>query len=260
MKDIDFSTVTEVTGHNVTREQIERIYVRYHFASEFCEGKEVLEVACGSGQGLGYLAKKAKRVVGADIDKKLLGIANKHYKGRDKIQLKLADAHQLPFADNSFDVLILYESIYYLAYPEKFINEAHRVLRKNGILLICTANKDWSGFNPSPYSHEYFSAPDLFNLLKANGFINIKLYGGCPAKDKTTKDKIISYLKRMAVTLHLIPKTMKAKEFLKKAFFGRLVPLPPEVYNGMVEYSAPVSIPSDSPNNKHKVLYAVGYK
>lgn len=260
MKNADFSTVTEVTGYNVTQEQIERMYTRYRFASEFCEGKEVLEVACGSGQGLGYVAKKAKKVFGGDIDENNLKFVREQYKNRHNIELKVLDAHQLPFEDSSFDVVILFEAIYYLIYPEKFISEAYRVLRKNGILLICTANKDWPGFNPSPYSYKYFSAPELFSLLKTDGFINIELYGDCPAEDKTIKDKITSYLKRMAVTLHLIPKTMKGKEFLKRIFLGRLVPLPPEICDGMVAYSPPVTIPYDSPNYEYKVLYAVGYK
>jgi ubiquinone/menaquinone biosynthesis C-methylase UbiE len=76
------------------------------------------------------------------------------------------DAHNLPFDDKSFDVVILYEAIYYLEHPERFIEEARRVLRENGTLLICTANKDWSGFNPSPYTYKYFSAPELFLLRK----------------------------------------------------------------------------------------------
>ena len=260
MAQADFTTVTEVTGYKVTKEQIERMYTRYRFASEFCKDREVLEVACGSGQGLGYLVNGAKRIVGGDIDKKLLEIAGRHYKGRDKIQIELIDAQRLPFEHNSFDMVVLYEAIYYLESPEKFISEAYRVLRKDGVLLICTANKDWPGFNPSPYSYTYFSAPELFSLLKNKGFLNIKLYADCPADNDTAKGKIISFIKRTAVALHFIPKTMKGKEFLKRIFFGSLVPLPPEIYEGMSRYSAPVTIPWDCPNHGYKVLYAVGYK
>ena len=61
----------------MTSEQLQIIYARYRFASELCDDKEVLEVACGSGQGPGCLAKKAKRVVGGDIDENNLSFALK---------------------------------------------------------------------------------------------------------------------------------------------------------------------------------------
>ena len=137
----DYSKVTEVPGVKASSEQIERLVNRYKFAEQFCENKDVLEVACGSGQGLGYLAKKSKRVVGVDVEPENLKYAQDYYKDRNKIELQLMDAHQLKFEANSFDVVILYEAIYYLEKPDRFINEAFRVLRKNGILIIGTVNK-----------------------------------------------------------------------------------------------------------------------
>ena len=59
------------------------------------------------------------------------------------------------------------------------------------------------------------------------------------------------------VSLHLIPKTMKGKEFLKRIFFGKLIPLPPEIKDGMSEFNPPVSIAHDTPNFEYKVIYAV---
>jgi hypothetical protein len=50
---------------------------------------------------------------------------------------------------------------------------------------------------------------------------------------------------------------MKGKEFLKRIFFGKLIPLPPEITDGMAEYSPPPPIPNDSPNSEYKVIYAV---
>jgi len=50
---------------------------------------------------------------------------------------------------------------------------------------------------------------------------------------------------------------MKGKEFFKRIFFGKLIPLPPEIKDGMSEYSPPVSIPHDAPNSEYKVIYAV---
>jgi hypothetical protein len=54
-----------------------------------------------------------------------------------------------------------------------------------------------------------------------------------------------------------MPKTMKGKAFFKRIFFGKLVPLPPEVEEGMAEYVPPVPLSSDVSNSQYKVLYAI---
>ena len=194
---IDYTIVTETPGLKALKEQLERLYQRYHFALQFCRDKEVLEVACGAGQGLGYMATVAKRVVGGDIDENNLKFARERYKGRDNIELRLLDAHKLPFDDKSFDVVILYEAIYYLAHPEMFLNECHRVMRKNGMLVICMVNKEWSDFNPSPYSTKYFSAQEIYRLLNEM-FLDVQLYGAFQATADSVKDKITSMIKRTA--------------------------------------------------------------
>lgn len=123
-------------------------------------------------------------------------------------------------------------------------------------LLIRTVNKDWAEFNPSPFSTRYFSVPELGKLLQGNGF-KVDFYGAFSALPKNIKEKTITAIKKIAVALHLIPKTMKGKEFLKRIFFGKLIPLPPEITEGMAEYTPPVSIPNNRPNYECKVIYAV---
>ena len=48
----------------------------------------------------------------------------------------------MPYKDNSIDVIILFEAIYYLPSVEKFVSECWRILRDRGKVLIATANKD----------------------------------------------------------------------------------------------------------------------
>jgi ubiquinone/menaquinone biosynthesis C-methylase UbiE len=251
----DYSIVTELPGFKSSEEQLTRLYQRYRFARDFCKNKKVLEVACGGGMGLGYLAKVAKKVIGGDIDKEILKYALKHYEGRNKIEIREFDAQNLPFEDKSVDVVIFYEAIYYLAKPEKFVSEACRVLKDNGVLLICTVNKDWTDFNPSPYSKKYFSAPELYSLVNQK-FSQVQLFGAFPASNKGIKNKFLSSVKRTAVNFNLIPKTMKGKEIFKRIFFGKLLTLPSEIEDGQVEYSLPVEISSDQPNYQYIVLFS----
>ncbi len=259
LKEIDYTTVTEVPGAKASKEQLARLYHRYHFASQFCVGKDVLEVACGAGMGLGYLAQSARQVTGGDIDERNLQIATDYYKKRDNILTRKIDAVKLSFEDNSFDVIILYEAIYYLTQPEKFVEEALRVLRKEGVLLICTVNCEWIDFNPSPYSIKYFPARELYQLLISK-FPTVQIYGAFTTASNSISDRITSLIKKVAIGLNLVPKTMKGKEFFKRLFFGELTPLPSEIGDGMAEYSDPVQIPFDLPNRDYKVLYGVGRK
>ena len=254
----DFSAVTEVSSYPVTREQIQRIYTRYRLALDFCIDRDVLEVACGSGQGLGYLATKARRVVGVDIDEKLQCLSERQYQGRKNIELRHADAHSLPFADNTFDVIILFEAIYYLEHPEIFMDEAKRLLRNNGVLLICSANCQLPDFNPSPYSHKYFSAMALNDLYVKAGFRDVVLSGDCEVDRTSLKAKVLSFIKKQAVAFDLMPKTMKGKEWLKKILWGKLIPMPVEIFNGMAAESLPVKIDALQPDQRHKVIFSVG--
>ena len=251
---VDYTTVTELPGNKVSNEQLARTYHRYHTAFKFCEDKDVLEVGCGAGQGLGYLAGRARRVIGGDYTEYLLNLAQEHY--RRSVELLRLDAHTLPFKHGCFDVVILFEAIYYLVEPEKFVDECRRVLRKDGVLLLCTVNKDWSDFNPSPYSTKYFSVPGLSSLLN-HEFPDVEFCGAFPVSTGTVKDRLMSLIKRMAIHLGLIPKTMEGKEIFKRIFLGKLSAFPPEIEDGMAEYSPPVPIPCDSPNFQYKVLYAV---
>jgi len=233
------------------------MYHRYRFACDFCEGKDVLEVACGAGQGLGLLAKKAKRVFGGDFTEKLLRGGMRYYRGR--IPFIRLDAHYLPFKNESFDVILLYEALYYLSKPEIFFSEVKRLLRKGGILLIAMVNKDWKEFNPSPYSTHYFSVPELEELLKRYGF-QAKFFAAFPVSSKGIKGKVLSEIRKMAVSLHLIPKTMKGKEFLKKIFYGQLIPLKDEIEEGICEYYPPVLISPKNPNFEYKIIYGIAWK
>ena len=253
-----YLTVTELPGKNASKDQLGRLYHRYHFASTYCPGKNVLEVACGAGMGLGYLAKVSKRVVGCDIDAQILKYAHATYRNRKHIEITKADAQQLPFKKNTFDVIILYEAIYYLPEPKKFLSEAKRTLRDKGVLIVCTVNKEWIDFNPSPFTNKYFSSSELFESLSKD-FSKVEIYGAFLTTPNSLKDKTTSFIKRVAVSFHLMPKTMKGKELLKRIFFGKLSPLPKEIEAGVAEYSDPEPISHDCPNPQYKVLYGVAF-
>jgi len=255
----NYLTVTEIPGNKASKEQIGRLFHRYHFAMSFCHDKDVLEVACGAGMGLGYLETVARKIVGGDIEEEILSIPTRYYQQRSRIEIRRIDAQDLPFEDNSFDVVLLFEAIYYLPRPERFIEESFRVLRAGGKLIIGSVNREWSDFNPSPFSHKYFSIPEIFQILRLK-YSDIQFSGAFFAEPDSLKAKGVSLIKRFAVRLHLMPKTMKGKELLKRLFFGGLVPIPPEIVEDMAEYVPPIPLSKETTSPKYKVIYAVAGK
>lgn len=254
---IDYTQVTEVTGEPVSREQIVRMLTRYHWARSYCQNREVLELACGSGQGLGYLVRGAKKIVGGDYSAPLVRIARHHY--RDRIPLLRLDAQAIPFRDQSFDVVLLYEAIYYLPDREAFARECHRVLRSHGVLLLCTANKDLPDFNPSPHSFFYPNPPDFVEWLRPFGF-QVECFADSPVDYTNWKQKILSRIKKTTVRFDLMPKTMTGKKIFKRLVFGKLVPLPPELTEVMGPHPFPNPISCERKDMVHKVIFALAQK
>ena len=109
----------------------------YHQAVEGLDlaGKSVLEVGCGRGGGSSYIARyyNCAKVVGGDFSAPTVKIAKKLNKGVNALSFEIADAENLPFADNSFDVVINIESSHCYSNVSGFIDEVARVLKPDGI-------------------------------------------------------------------------------------------------------------------------------
>jgi SAM-dependent methyltransferase len=251
----DYALVSEIPGIRVTREAASMLHTRYKFVSGFCENKDVLELGCGAGIGLRYLARRARLLVGGDISESLLCLARRS----DSVPAPLVrlDAQRLPFRESSFDVVLLFEALYYLPRPKEFLSECRRVLRDGGTVLLCSANKEWAGFSPSALSHNYFSAYELRQLLAENHF-DTEIFGAFRDFAKTRSEKLVNFTRTIAVRLGLIPGTMRSKEFLKQIFYGRLVTLGSEIPEDIAEFRPPEPIPSgEEKTATYKVIYAV---
>lgn len=247
-----FLNVTELAGDEISGEQIERMHHRYTWAAGYCEGRAVVEMACGTGPGLGLLAAVAESVEAGDFDEAILAIARDHY--AERVALERVDAMAMPYADHSKDVVILFEAIYYLPDAGRFVAECARVLRPGGRVLIATANRDLSDFNPSPYSHRYYGAADLRQLFEAHGF-SCELFGYMPVDEISWKQRILRPVKRAVVSLGLMPKTMAGKKLLKRLVFGGLVAMPAELSGDEAAYQPPAPLPGEAADRRHKVIY-----
>ena len=230
------------------------LYTRYRFAKEFTQGKRLLEVACGEGIGLRYLAQQAGHAVGGDVTAELIHKA-RHLSPHTVSLLRL-EAEALPLGSATRDVIVCYEAMYYIDRVLFFLQECRRVLTPQGVLLLCTVNPEWVDFNPSPHSRRYYSARQLSVLLQDAGF-RAESFGAFSTAKTSGTALCLSWLKRVAVKLRLIPDTMAGKQWLKRLFFGQLVPFPSCVEEGMAVYVPPRSILCDRPVDDYKVLFMV---
>jgi SAM-dependent methyltransferase len=149
---------------------------RYRFAVPWCEGRTVLDVACGVGYGSAILAEVARRVVGGDVDAESIAYARSRY-GAANVEFVVLDAAALPFADDSFDAVCSFETIEHLDDREAYLREVARVLRPDGTYLVSTPRVDRTTETPAnPYHRVEYARAD-FEALLAGFFDGVEVYG-----------------------------------------------------------------------------------
>jgi SAM-dependent methyltransferase len=97
----------------------------------------VLEISCGRGGGLAYLASRypAVRAIGLDFSRVAIAFCGQHYAARDRLRFAAGDALALPFADGAFDVVIDVEASNRFGEAAALFREVARVLRPGGAFL-----------------------------------------------------------------------------------------------------------------------------
>lgn len=114
---------------------------------ELRDGDKILEVGCGNGYYLSLLNRLGLNIslTGIDNDKLALFDA-KRFIGDEKVILIFADATRLPFKDSSFNKIICSEVIEHIRDDKKVLQEIHRVLKKEGIMVLSTCNINYPFF------------------------------------------------------------------------------------------------------------------
>ena len=244
--------ITDVTGEPADQTQIERLVERYHWTASHCTDRDVLEVACGAGQGLGLLRSRARRLFACDLSPENLAVVQQTYDML--IPLVQADAQALPFSDESLDVVVLLEAIYFLPSADAFIAEARRILRPGGWCLVSAVNKDCPDFNPthSLYYRNY-GVIELAESFGAHGFAS-ECHGIIPMDKPSLRRRAFKPLKRLAVKMHLMPETVRARRVLKRIVFGRLQGMPADIAGLPAPQARPVKLRIDEPDPIHQVI------
>ena len=151
---------------------------RYIFASDLVKNKKVLDAACGTGYGTALLAQSAERVFGIDISKEAISYAESNYSAKN-VNFAVANIEKLPFESDFFDVVVSFETIEHVdtQKQEKFLSEVKRILKKDGIFIISTPNKEVYKNRVKNHFHlSEFSFDDFKSFLE-KCFKSIKFFG-----------------------------------------------------------------------------------
>lgn len=135
---------------------------------------QVLDYGCGYGD-LTYAMSQTHAVQGVDVDPERVAFAAEQYA---PVPFQLCAPLDLPFADDSFDVVTSIVVIHFVAEPLSYLLEARRVLRTGGHLLIACQNEKvvrngWRRlFGKPPAQARLWIPPrvELENMLTWSGF------------------------------------------------------------------------------------------
>ncbi len=107
-------------------------------------GQRVLEIGCGSGALTQWLVDNDATVTGLDVSEQMLSLAGRTIGKRARL-LRADVAEPLPFADESFDVVVAALVLHYVRDWEAVLQELHRVLGHGGAVVISTHHPtmDW---------------------------------------------------------------------------------------------------------------------
>ena len=99
--------------------------------------KTVLELATGTGLIAKHIVKVAAHIEATDASPKMIAEA-KRGNCSAKLHFSVQDMFSLPYAGNSFDVVIVSNALHIVPQPEKSLREIKRVLKDDGVLIAPT--------------------------------------------------------------------------------------------------------------------------
>ena len=141
--------------------------------------KTVLELATGTGLIAKHIVRYADHIEATDASQEMIELAKQGVKSA-KLYFSVQDMFHLPYADQSFDVVIVVNALHIVSEPEKALSEIRRVLKDDGVLVAPTFTHADNAFFGKVKAffmklagfplHSKWTSADYLSFLRENGW------------------------------------------------------------------------------------------
>ena len=143
------------------------------------KAKTVLELATGTGLIAKHIVNAAAHIEATDVSAEMIAEAKRDNRSA-KLHFSVQDMFRLPYADKSFDVVIVSNALHIVPQPEKALQEIRRVLKNGGLLIAPTfthAENSFSGKVRAFFMklaglplHSRWTSEEYLRFLRQNGW------------------------------------------------------------------------------------------
>ena len=132
---------------------------RYALAQRLCQGKLVLDIACGEGYGSAMMAQSALSVIGMDISEQAIAHAQRRYPA-ENLTFKVGDCTAIALPDACVDLVVSFETIEHHDKHSEMLSELRRVLKPGGVLLMSSPDRFF--YSEKPGTHNEHHVKELY--------------------------------------------------------------------------------------------------
>ena len=141
--------------------------------------KTVLELASGTGLIAKHIVNAAAHIEATDASPEMIAEAKRNNRSA-KLHFSVQDMFRLPYADKSFDAVIVSNALHIVPQPEKALQEIKRVLKDDGVLIAPTFTHAGNSFPGKAKAffmqlagfplHSRWTSEEYLRFLRQNGW------------------------------------------------------------------------------------------
>ena len=151
----------------------------YELIRPIVRHKTVLELATGTGLIAKNIVNAAAHIEATDASAEMIAEAKQDNRSA-KLHFSVQDMFHLPYADKSFDVVIVSNALHIVPQPEKALQEIKRVLKDDGVLIAPTFTHAGNSFSGKVRAffmklagfplHSKWTSEEYLKFLEQNGW------------------------------------------------------------------------------------------